>query len=176
MVMDKTYIILISGHAGNGKDTFAMLVEEEIIARSTFNVRQDKFAFGVKKAAELCGWVKDDKSSKGRSLLQAIGMAGREYHEDVWVEQVADRISMSDDFVIISDWRFPNECEYFEGSEMFSVVKVRIENSRVVKMLHPSEVGLDDYAFDYVYNNDYTMEYLRGCAKSFVSSLFGENE
>jgi hypothetical protein len=74
------------------------------------------FAHGVKETARFMGWdgVKDER---GRSLLQAVGNAGRDYRQDLWVERELNRIWREQGSILplstcaffIDDWRFPNE-------------------------------------------------------------------
>lgn len=133
-----------------------------------------------------------------RDFLQKVGTeAMREViHRNVWVNSlfadykknynsahtlVDPKIFEGEDFEedwseaypnwIITDTRFPNECEAIKkrGGILIRVSRPQffrkqdLENPEyVAKHNHPSETSLDDYQFDYVINNDGSIEELIG--------------
>ena len=99
-------IIMVTGKAGCGKDTFYEIASKQI-KQSTIRLA---FADMVKAVAYMYGW-NGKKDERGRKLLQTVGAVGREYNECVWINPVADKIkSLSRDTIpIITDLRFANE-------------------------------------------------------------------
>lgn len=125
--------VLFSGKAGVGKTTCAnMSIKfiKEIYGLNTPEVFS--FARGVKEIAEQAfGWdgIKDEK---GRKLLQSVGKAGRDYNPDIWVERTLNRFyagALFNDYLVVDDWRFPNEYNYIVDNEpSLYAVSIRIES------------------------------------------------
>ena len=124
-----------------------------------------------------------------RDLLQKLGTdAMREgLHQNVWVNALmADytptQVQWSDGPVggyedgpmpnwIITDTRFPNEAQAIKDKGGI-VIKVQRPGVGPVNN-HPSETALKDYQFDYVINNNGSLEDLLAEVKKFIeSSLF----
>lgn len=99
-------IIMVTGKAGCGKDTFYEIASKQI-KQSTIRLA---FADMVKSVADMYGWdgIKDER---GRKLLQSIGAVGREYNECIWIKPIVDEIKLLQRGVIpiITDLRFANE-------------------------------------------------------------------
>ena len=166
----KKFLFLVSGKAEAGKDTFFKLASE--LLQGTTCVTQ-RFAFGdeVKKVARKgFGW-NGEKDEKGRELLQLIGDGARNYNPDIWIERTRD--AMINDFIsfpvcidtyfFVTDCRYPNEIEKmakFAREEDFEPVSIRVERRNHVSKLtekqlqNPSEIALDNYAFDFTIWND----------------------
>ena len=172
--MHKT-IVILSGKAGSGKDTFCNLMgpnwERIAIADSLKEVAAEEsgldiesfHAVGLKDAVLLiCG-----KHQTPRDLLLTIGKERRDLDEDYWVNMVIDKIHKSNkEYFVITDWRFPNECvtikEAFEGS---NIRTVRIEGRTSLESNHESECALDDMDFGSIINNNSTLEALKEKAR-----------
>ena len=100
-----------------------------------------------------------------------------------WVKQVFDRWcayfsnkEILNGAYIVTDVRFPNEINYF-SQLMCPLVTVRVnrtDKDNVVNSEHFSEVALDEYAnFDYVIDNNGTLEDLKKKAEEFCEKVFG---
>lgn len=105
-------VILISGRAGAGKDTFAGYLKETLEALDQ-NVLITHYADPLK---QLCrDWLNWDgqKDEYGRALLQRVGTDMiRKHDPDFWVEYTSSLLKYLEgewDTVIIPDTRFPNE-------------------------------------------------------------------
>ena len=166
--ISKINVILISGKAGVGKTTLAMALKSHL--RSKFPlVVKGSFADGVKSAARNCFYWNGVKDSKGRSLLQGIGNLGRKFKEDLWVVDLIEKIMsysghLPPDVLIVDDWRFPNESEYFiRYPDEFKLITVRIisPEREILKgteeYFDESEVSLDNYPVDIVLLNPSSM-------------------
>lgn len=112
-------ILGMSAYARTGKDTLA----SAIIARYP-NLGFRRYAFADNLKSHLAEFVKlrfgydifnltDEQKKIVRPLLIAYGCAQREIDKDYWVKQVDIQISEGSDNVIITDFRFPSEAEYF---------------------------------------------------------------
>ena len=99
-----------------------------------------------------------------RELLQKFGTAIRnEVCDDFWVKVCLKDYSESQNW-IISDVRFKSE---IEGIKQFNNITLRINNPNAGAGNHVSEVDLDDYKFDYVINNNGSLEDLLFKVKEF---------
>lgn len=129
----KIQLVLIGGRAGVGKTTAAQELCGRLLKYDGLQVVHTAFANPIKDIArEIFHWD-GNKDEKGRRLLQVIGTdAGREYNENIWIEYLENRLlnMFPPHFVLVDDWRFPNEKEYFEGDPLFDLTTIRIENSR----------------------------------------------
>lgn len=118
-----------------------------------------------------------------RDFLQKLGTDGLRdgLHTNVWVNALfADYDSTSftafgDDEVIldpkwiITDCRFPNEAEAVKSREG---IIIRVNRTGVkATNAHPSETSLDDWDFDYVIDNDGSMEDLLEKVKTIYEKV-----
>jgi dephospho-CoA kinase len=98
-----------------------------------------------------------------RELLQKIGTEAMRngLHENVWVNALFSDYK-EDSLWVITDVRFPNEYKAIKEKEGI-VIRVERPNSSSKKKeitQHPSEIGLDNFDFDYTIHNDSTLENL----------------
>jgi hypothetical protein len=182
--LSKPVVILISGKAGTGKDTYANALTLKLRDKG-YNAIQDRFAFSVKQCAiDYFGWD-GQKDEKGRKLLQDIGKIGRKYDPVLWPKTLIHRIDShfdlaQIDILVIADWRFPNEKNFFEMTDLFQIITVRIEapNREIIDKeslayIDVSEVALDDYEFDYNINNEYEgMDFVNTSCDKFIENYF----
>lgn len=157
-------VILLSGKAEAGKDTFYEMTAERY-AKSV--IKRIAFADALKQIAFAMGWD-GHKDTKGRRLLQDLGEIGRKYHADLWVDKTIETLqaySREADIVCFTDCRYPNELagikQWTAMDSSNQVVTVRIERPGHVMTAnqnHISETALDDYTFDYTIINDGSLE------------------
>jgi len=152
-------IILISGKAESGKDTFAMCLKEEL-EKKNYRVLIMHFADELKfYCQKYFGWD-GKKDDAGRSLLQRIGTdVVRAKDDQYWVESVGRFLNMFDDqfdFVLIPDTRFLSEIRYFVSpwsDHITTTVRITRPDHKnglsVEQQNHKSETELDSYEFDY---------------------------
>lgn len=131
----KQQLVLIGGKAGVGKTEAAKYLYRNLFLNYIgLNISHTLFAQPIKDIARsVFGWD-GNKDGKGRRLLQAIGTeAGREYNEDIWNQHLESRELSNifpNHFVLVDDWRFPNEKSYFEGKNFYELTCIRIESHR----------------------------------------------
>ncbi len=149
-------LLLLSGKAGAGKDTFA-----DSIASLGFH--KYSFAKALKDEAIAGGW-NGQKDFRGRVLLQQLGTVWRNYEPDHWIRRLQE--SIRHDMVAITDCRYRNEISLMKtwGRENgYSVVTVRINRTDHDNGLsedakaHDSECELDGESFDMVVENNGTL-------------------
>lgn len=176
-------VILISGHAQNGKDTAASMIEHKLRLNGN-RVLVAHYADLVKYVCTtLFGW-NGMKDEKGRTLLQYVGTdVVRAKKPTYWVDFVIDMLDMFGDnwdYVLIPDTRFPNEVEAIK--ERFDAIHVRVKRvgfkSPLTKaqQAHPSETALDDTEPDVWLLNDGGLQELKEKINHFImEELYGRS-
>ena len=180
----RTVIILVSGKAGVGKTTFADFVMKNLPPDVKKYSAKGAFATVVKQVAKMMGW-NGQKDDNGRKLLQNVGNVGREYNSDTWVGTLINFLMEVNiiplDLIIIDDWRFPNELNWFlDKSLEYKVYTVRISapNRESLKGTpyynDVSETSLPDEPSNYNYyiDNEGSLEALEQAAKDVLENVF----
>jgi hypothetical protein len=166
----KTVVILISGKAGSGKTTIANILRKKLTEITPISVYHGSFAYPIKKLCEVYIDWDGEKDERGRKLLQNIGRDGREYDQDIWVKKMMQNADQKAgllpfDFILVDDWRFPNELAYLQKDKLLDVVSVRVygRQSEMSKnlALDVSENSLPEAGnglYDIEINNDGAVE------------------
>jgi hypothetical protein len=161
-------IIGLSGYAQSGKDSTAELL--------CLNYQYTRLAFAdpmrqalmiinpkldsitrVSDMVEDYGWDMAKRNPEVRRLLQVLGTDfGRKMlGDDVWINIALSGIK-SEDKVVISDVRFPNEAEAIKKLGG-TVWRINRHNHSAVNG-HTSEHAMDNYMFNHVIYNDGTLD------------------
>ncbi len=137
--LSKSLCFLFSGRAGVGKTTSCSYAKSYILSEYSTGAEMLSIASSVKEAAKKSfGW-NGLKNDSGRTLLQAIGKAGREYNENIWIDRSLETLLSKQvfppTFVLVDDWRFVNEKIQIERRMLFEVIAIRIEapNREILK-------------------------------------------
>ena len=170
-------LILVSGKKRSGKDYSTSLLAESLRSRG-YSVEVKSFAEPMKHILSVIFGVSLDTietaknephnfpvvmtqsntkdnavrfSTDMRQILQRFGSDAMKpiFGDDVWVRLMDQYVqSSSADFIIVPDFRFLIE-------HIPSATTIRIKcNLAESTDQHVSEIELDDFAFDYVLNND----------------------
>lgn len=146
---NKPLIVLVSGKAGSGKDTVAMMAAEYMAARDK-QVLITHFADELKDMCRKCFYWDGIKDEYGRSLLQRVGSAYRSIDQDFWVRSTANLIRhINPDVAIVADARYDNEILFWEhrGYRTYHIHVDRKEyDSKLThkQQAHESENGISD--------------------------------
>lgn len=158
-------VCCISAKARHGKDTAAESLKYYLESKGK-RVLITHFADLLKFiCTKFFNWngLKDEA---GRTLLQYIGtdVVGAK-NPAYWAEFVVSVLKMFEnewDYVLIPDCRYPVEVETV--SNAFETILLRVERPNfdngltITQKKHPSEVDMDNYAFDAILYNDGTLE------------------
>lgn len=180
-------IILISGKAQHGKDTFSYFLKEELTKNNSSCLIMH-FGDALKYIAkEYFNWdgIKD---AEGRTLLQTIGTEiVRAKDEHFWTDFIG-RLArvLNYDYILIPDWRFEEEhsrlAEYcediitirinrYEKFDSFEDCVPYVNATMTEEQLnHRSETELDNYPCEYIIANTTLVE-LASSAIEFVKVL-----
>lgn len=139
-------VILISGKATSGKNTFATFFGE-YLKKKGVKYQEIAFATPLKQICRASGW-NGKKDKEGRKMLQDTADNIKAIYGDDYFALKAKE-SISEDVVLVTDWRYKKE---YEVMKEFNVVTVRIERE-VERDEHSSETELDDFNFDFVIKN-----------------------
>lgn len=178
-------IIALSGYGTAGKDTVAqILVEHAEFERHSFAdpLKQMLYALNpiiepgylddsvhLQTFVDGQGWDVVKMMPEVRGLLQRLGTeACRKYlGEDIWARTLVKHFGRvgHQGNLVIADWRFKSEAEVlYECADIGPTTRiafVRINRPGVGPLNdHISETQLDDFNFDYVIENDGTLERL----------------
>ena len=179
-------IILISGKARHGKDTFAKFLKEGLESKGERVLichYGDLLKF-ITKA--YLGW-NGEKDEEGRKLLQQVGTGLiREKEPDFWVNFIIKMLRFFGDkydYILVPDTRFPNEVERMKQAFDNKVFHIRVVRPDYISDLtseqleHPSETALDNYVPDYEVLNDGTLkEFEEGVkADAFLEKILERN-
>lgn len=111
-----------------------------------------------------------------REALQFFGTKFRnEYGENFWVNLLLNSLpsTSKEEIILITDVRYLNEAEAIKsrGGILIRVNRPHNESPKDISN-HPSETGLDNYNnFDYIIENDGSLEDLEGKVKLIYSHL-----
>lgn len=187
---NKVIMVLFSGVMFSGKTTAAGFVINEI-SQENIIVRMTSFAAKIKEVAYKYFFWDGVKDERGRKLLQKLGTeVGREYYEDMWCRHLDEAVNagvIPPNFVLVDDWRFPNELSYFKSKRLYDTVTVRIERDSLPKSEgdlsnHRSEISLphgeaeklefsQDGIYNFVIHNDGSIKDLETKLSGLVSYL-----
>ena len=161
-------IIGLSGYAQSGKDSTAELLclnygytrlafaDPMRQALMVINPRLDSIT-RVSDMVEDYGWDTAKRNPEVRRLLQVLGTDfGRKMlGDDVWINIALLGIK-SEDKIVISDVRYPNEAEAIKklGGSLW---RINRHNHSAVNG-HTSEHAMDNYMFNHVIYNDGTLD------------------
>lgn len=154
-------VFTISGKAGHGKDTLALVIRKIYQERGK-TTRRLAFADYLKQEAELLGWD-GKKDDKGRTLLQDLSVLTKTYHGlDYYVKRVEKNIEhFRDDVFTITDTRYPYELKPVPHAINIRVERSGYDNGLTKKQQkHESEVALDNHEFDLIIYNDLDEDFM----------------
>lgn len=160
--MDKK-VIIINGTGGSGKDTFVQFCSE--FANVTNISSVDK----VKEAAKiLVGW-NGEKDEKSRKLLVDLKQLSINYNDapTKYVEEQYDLFQKSD-----SEYLFIHIREISEIKKIKKMLKAKtllVVNPRIALITsNESDGNVYKYNYDYIIENDGTLEDLKLKARQFI--------
>lgn len=159
-------VIIINGTGGSGKDTFVEFCSE--FANVTNISSVDK----VKEAAKiLVGW-NGEKDEKSRKLLVDLKQLSIEYNNSPtkYINEQYEKFVKNDSELLFIHIREIAEIEKIKT--LLNAKTLLIRNPRVALITsNNSDGNVYNYNYDYVLENDGTLEDLKQKAKGFVKEI-----
>ena len=152
---------------GSGKDTWASLLNKYIPTYKYSIVDLPK------EAAKVLGWD-GGKTEKDRKFLSDVMDLSTEYNDAPF----KDVLSIVTDFknnllendVLIIDMRDPKDID--RAVETFGAETILIRNPNVIKIeSNHADRDVENYEYDYIIENDGTLEQLENVAEFFVREV-----
>ena len=194
------YKIAISGKANSGKNTVGKLIYkclyEEFKGRKHLSKEYIAFADPIKKIARtmfpdlpekfltgpsnfrseiIPNAFKDGKPLTVRQLLIDIGMSGRSYKENIWLDVFDSTyqylVNRGKKVIIVTDVRFLNEFGHLKTK---GFTNIRVIRDSFLKIDHASETSQDaipDSDFDFIINNNGSLKDLKEEVKKITHLL-----
>jgi hypothetical protein len=120
----------------------------------------------------------EDKTLYTRALLQIYGtdIFCNRVDSNYWATRVLDKCEEStNDFILVTDTRFPNEIDIMQLGESFKTIVIRVERETDIECDHPSETSLDDFnEWNFIVDNNHSLEILKQSAKTIVDIIIDE--
>ena len=175
-------VLFIAGYKRSGKDTFGELLAEEIRELGA-TVKLVSFAGPMKEILSVTLGMSVDKlealknipGNIHRDYLQRFGSEAMKpiFGDDVWVKVANNQIAgSSEDFVIVTDFRFPEE--YTGCIAQPTTIRVHRESvtptAAELKLMHVSEKALNGFTFNVDITNNGSLEELREKAVKFINA------
>ena len=156
-------VIIINGTGGSGKDTFVEFCGEFANVINISSV--DK----VKEAAKiLVGW-NGEKDEKSRKLLVDLKQLSIDYNDfpSKYIKQKYDEFMESNSNYLFIHIREIDEIEKIKN--MLGAKTMLVKNPRVALITsNDSDGNVYNYSYDYVIENDGTLEELKQKAREFI--------
>lgn len=168
-------VIVVNGYPRSGKDTFVNFCKEKLGA---FGVSVSTVDF-VKYLAAQSGWD-GTKTPKNRKFLSDLKDLLTEWNDVPWkkVEEVFESIKVEcfqyglrdSDFFLFIHSREPKEIERFQKE--YGALTILIDREEVEgKQSNHSDAEVMNFNYDYIINNDGTLEELKMKAMTFIESV-----
>jgi hypothetical protein len=172
-------LVLITGYARSGKDTFALGIE---LAAKRSDVAHINYADGLKESAnKFLEWVglhdgdtmdffDDDFKAKHRNVLVELGRFARSYDRDIFAKMLCGDAAefhtekrreqtLRDTLVVTSDWRYLNELKVAQrslGADGWRIVTVRINTVGIEAANDEEGISIGEITRETVADYEYT--------------------
>lgn len=175
-------IFLISGKARAGKDSTADILMEQLKGKSIKLALADYLKIISTKYFNWNG----EKDNLGRSILQKIGtelirdkLGWQNFH----VNRICEDMKIAEkefDYFFVADTRRKNEIYFTQAMFPDAVTTIRVSRKdfksplTIEQQNHISEIGLDDFSFDYYIESESGLDNLEKEVIKLVKIIEGE--
>lgn len=165
------HIFITNGVGGCGKDTFAQFVDEFVPVLKHSSI--DK----VKSIAKQCGWD-GGKTEKDRKFLSDLKLLTTDYCDMAFedLKKIVKIFLHNTPYpVLIIDIREPDEIE--RAKKEFNAETILIRNNRIKPITsNMADANVENYNYDYIIDNNGTLEEFRETVKRFVEENIKQKE
>lgn len=173
----KKHIFIINGSGGSGKDTFVKLVKAELndIFKRFDTVNNYSSIDKIKEVAHGFGYG-DSKTEKDRKFLSDLKQLVGNYSDlpfKCMKERVEQFYENDTNIILFLHIREPEEIK--RAVKEFSAKTILIKNNSVKHIVsNISDKNVFNYKYDYIINNNGTVDDLDEKAKKFIGELMNE--
>ena len=170
---DKKTVLVINGQGGVGKDTLCEIAAERYLVKNVSSITP------IKEIAALCGW-QGEKTDKARKLLADLKMVLVEYNDlpTLRAKEEYEKFLKSEDDIMFVHIREPEEIAKFVAATGNRAKTLLIRGGERTKRAlygNAADDRVEDYAYDYYFNNDKTLEEARVLFLDFLDKIVSEN-
>ena len=162
-------IIIINGGAGVGKDTFVRVCQN--VDPTIQNLSSVDY---VREVAHELGWS-GEKDDKARRFLSDLKRAMMLYNGAPFYKVFETINDFDKNATVFLHVREPDEIELYKNqinANYDKVVTLLIRNNRVNAVTtNPSDANVTEYGYDYIIDNNGTLQELQDSAELFVEML-----
>ena len=147
-------VVIINGKGGAGKDTLC-----DIVAKN-YKVLNVSSIDPIKAIAAQYGW-NGEKDDKARKFLSDLKRAFTEYNDlpNRWLEDRYHEFLAGDDEVMFVHIREGAQIDAFKQRVNGKCITLLVRSSRTEENYgNASDDDVEDYAYDFVYENDHPLE------------------
>lgn len=158
------YIFVTNGMARSGKDTFAALMNEFVPTKKYSSIDY------IKEIAKLCGWD-GQKNEKSRKFLSDLKVLTSQYNDLPFkrIQKQINEFNKDEKYnVLLIDIREPEEIRKL--CDKYKDVKTILIKRNSVKTItsNMADAGVFNYNYDFVIENNSTLDGLKSIVKKFV--------
>lgn len=162
-------IIIINGGAGVGKDTFVRMCQN--VDPTIQNLSSIDY---VKEVAHELGWT-GEKDDKARRFLSDLKKAMMLYNSAPFYKVFETINDYDKDGVVFLHIREPDEIELYRNQIIANhdkVITLLVRNNRIDAVTtNSSDANVTEYGYDYVIDNNGSLQDLQDSAELFVEML-----
>ncbi len=167
----KKAVIVINGAGGVGKDTLCDAAEAKYKTRNISTITP------IKEIAKLCGWsgAKDNKSRRFLSDMKRLCADYNDFPTN-WAKAQFDSFLLTDEEILFVHIREAEEIAKFVASTNGVAKTLLIRGGvrfqqRLGGYGNISDDGVENYSYDYYFNNDTSLEDAKARFLSFLDSI-----
>lgn len=159
-------VVVINGKGGSGKDTCCDIVSKY------YRVKNISSIDCIKDILKICGWggVKDNKSRKLMSDLKKLLSEYNDYPTNSIVEGYKEFLK-SDEEVLFVHIREGSEINKFKENLDTDVITLLIKRDGIGDLGNTSDDEVENYSYDYVFENNCSLSELENVFKEFFNSI-----
>lgn len=153
-------LIIINGKGGVGKDTLI----DFLVETNKYKIVNLSSVTPIKEVAKQLGW-NGDKDNKSRKFLSDLKKLSADYN-NYPVNYICNEYHKitNDDVIVFAHIREPEEIEkcvnLLDGENVYTLlIKRSVISSTIIG--NSSDDDVDNYAYDFIYNNNLDIEYAR---------------
>lgn len=167
-------IVIINGGAGVGKDTFVQMCQN--VDPTIQNLSSVDY---VREVAHELGWS-GEKDEKARKFLADLKQAMMLYNGAPFYKVFETINDFDENATVFLHVREPDEIELYKKQIIANhdkVITLLVRNNRVAPVTtNPADACVNDYGYDFVIDNNGTLQDLQDSAELFVEMLSGDNK